>query len=172
MKAGAWASSSRLPWDSPFSIIKPRVAEASMNLESVRNHMFYCAKLIEASSRLYRGFIEAFENYWFYNTKLIEASSRLHRGFQKLLVLQYKIHRGFIEAFKSGGRWMLTTCVKASRSVCKWYMPQKATASLSDQSESTLLSMIVLALVCSLLCERCEFRKRRTASFLHLRALE
>ena len=73
VKAGAWASSSRLPWDSPFSIIKPRVAEASMNLESVRNHLFYCAKLIEASSRRYR-------------------------GFRKLFVLQYKTHRGFFEA--------------------------------------------------------------------------
>jgi hypothetical protein len=42
--------------------------------------------------------LEAFKNYWFYCAKLIEASSRLARGFQKLLVLPCKTHRGFIEA--------------------------------------------------------------------------
>ena len=93
--------SPRLLWDSPFSIIKPRVPEASMNFKTFKNHWFYYAKLIEASSRLHRGLLEAFKNYWFYYAKLIEASSRLHRGFQKPLVLLYKTHRGSLEAFKN-----------------------------------------------------------------------
>ena len=41
-------ASPRLTWDSPFSIIKPQVPEASMTLESFQNHWFYNAKLIEA----------------------------------------------------------------------------------------------------------------------------
>jgi hypothetical protein len=72
-----------------------------MNFKTFKNHWFYYAKLIEASSRLHRGLLEAFKNYWFYYAKLIEASSRLHRGFQKPLVLLYKTHRGSLEAFKN-----------------------------------------------------------------------
>ena len=41
-------ASPRLTWDSPFSIIKPQVPEASMTLKSFQNHWFYNAKLIEA----------------------------------------------------------------------------------------------------------------------------
>ena len=41
-------ASPRLTWDSPFSIIKPQVPEASMTLKSFQNHCFYNAKLIEA----------------------------------------------------------------------------------------------------------------------------
>ena len=41
-------ASPRLTWDSPFSIIKPQVPEASMTLKSFQNHWFYNVKLIEA----------------------------------------------------------------------------------------------------------------------------
>ena len=41
-------ASPRLTWDSPFSIIKPQVPEASMTLKSFQNHCFYNAKVIEA----------------------------------------------------------------------------------------------------------------------------
>ena len=119
-------ASPRLTWDSPFSIIEPRVPEASVTSKSFQSHWFYNAILIEASSRLLRGLLEALENYCVPYAKRIEASSRLARGFQKLLFLcteliearsrlwktivflmqnASRLHRGLLEALKN--HWLL-----------------------------------------------------------------
>ena len=60
--------------------------------------------------KTHRGFIEAFENHLFYCAKLIEASSRL----SKTLALLCDAHRGFLEALRDY-RWSTAKLVEALR---------------------------------------------------------
>ena len=118
---GATGFPSRRLCDSSFSIIKPRVSDASMHQKPL---VFLCKTyrgVIEASSRRHRGVIEAssrlskmlgvlMQNLSRRHRGFIEASSRLHRGFQKPSVFLCQTDRGFIEALSRLSKCLVFLC--------------------------------------------------------------